>query len=236
MKHFPAVQHERGPRKPKMHSSIHNNGSQHHHQAHLQMSFTSVSAYAPHLRSSHQQHHHSNFHHHATPIHHPQPMPFPPMVHANHHITAPQRLDHNKMSAFDFPNHTNDMNHYKSNHHLSPSPTQTIKSGSSIEPSSEGMSSPQLIVDSETTSPMMMYNNHDVNGNGVKRHQSLVGAQRSGLLDILMNPDKCQVCDGSVDVIVFSYKNFYFPSTGVYPISGPQFHAFPDSYAEQCSS
>ncbi|XP_037047282.1 nuclear receptor subfamily 2 group E member 1 [Bradysia coprophila] len=187
-----AVQHERGPRKPKMHSSIHNNASQHHHQAHLQMSFTSVSAYAPHLRTTHQQHHHSNFHQHATPIHHPQPMPFPPMVHTNHHITPPQRLEHNKMSAFDFPNHTSDLNHYKSNHHLSPSPTQTIKSGSSIEPSSEGMSSPQLIVDSETTSPMMVYNNHDVNGNGVKRHQSLVGAQRNGLLDILMNPDKCQ--------------------------------------------
>lgn len=62
-----------------------------------------------------------------------------------------------------------------------------------MEPSSEGMSSPQLNVDSETTSPMMMYNNQDVNGNGVKRHQNLVGAQRSGLLDILMNPDKCQV-------------------------------------------
>ncbi|KAJ6633167.1 Protein dissatisfaction [Pseudolycoriella hygida] len=96
------------------------------------------------------------------------------------------------MSAFDFPNHTSDMSHFKSNHHMSPSPTQTIKSGSSIEPSSEGMSSPQLIVDSETTSPMIMYNDHDVNANGVKRHQSLVDAQRSSLLDLLMNPDKCQ--------------------------------------------
>lgn len=164
------------------------------------MSFTSVSAYTPHLRSSHQQqqqqqqHPHANFHHHATPIHHPQPMPFPPMIHPTHHITTPQRLEHNKMSAFEFPNPTNEFAHYKSSHHLSPSPTQTIKSGSSIEPLSEGMSSPQLIVDSETTSPMMVYNNHDVNGNGVKRQQqSLIGAQRSGLLDILMNPDKCQV-------------------------------------------
>lgn len=234
MQPLTAVQHERGPRKPKMHSSIHNNGSQHHHQAHLQMSFTSVSAYAPHLRSSHQQHHHSNFHHHATPIHHPQPMPFPPMVHSNHHINAPQRLEHNKMSAFDFPNHTNDMGHFKSNHHLSPSPTQTIKSGSSIEPSSEGMSSPQLIVDSETTSPMMMYNNNDVNGNGVKRHQNLVGAQRSGLLDILMNPDKCQVRHECL-IQLKTFVKTLLPS-GIHPISSSQFYALPGSSTEQCSA
>lgn len=190
---------------------MHNNGQSHHHQTHLQMSFTSVSAaYAPHLQNGHQHHHHPNFHH-STPIHHPQPMPFAPMVHHNHHLPHPQRLDHNKMSAFEFPathnteiyktannnnttnnnnnnnnNSNNNINMTQHSHHHSPSPTQTINSGSSIEPSSEG--SPQLIVDNIPTSPLSISNSTNSNEN-----KNLISAQHSGLLDILMNPDKCQV-------------------------------------------
>lgn len=102
-----AVQHERGPRKPKLHTTMHPSSS---HQAHLQMSLvTSVSAYAA-------QHtgHHTSFHH-GPPIHHPQPLPFTPLVHSGHHhhphphhhhshiLPPPPRLDH-KLSAFDLPN------------------------------------------------------------------------------------------------------------------------------------
>lgn len=102
-----AVQHERGPRKPKLHTTLHPSSS---HQAHLQMSLvTSVSAYAA-------QHtgHHGSFHH-GPPIHHPQPLPFTPLVHSGHHhhphhhhhhshiLPPPPRLDH-KLSAFDLPN------------------------------------------------------------------------------------------------------------------------------------
>lgn len=188
-----------------MHSSLHPNVSQHHHQSHLQMSFTSVSAY-PHLQSTH-QHHHPQFHH-ATAIHHPQPMPFTPIVHHHHaHPLAPtnhQRLDHNKMSAFEFPNHQNEL--YKTHYHHSPSPTQTIKTVSSIEPSSEGMSSPPLIVDNVPSTPPPPLICSGINATNNAEHSiestnkvyplpptpTIGPPQHNGLLDILMNPDKCQ--------------------------------------------
>lgn len=92
------------------------------HQAHLQMSLvTSVSAFAQHS-------HHPSFHH-GPQIHHPQPLPFPPIVHPAHHhhhhhhhpLLPPPRLDH-KLSAFELPNPSNDF--YK-NSHLHP-PHATI--------------------------------------------------------------------------------------------------------------
>lgn len=187
-----------------MHSALHPNVSQHHHQSHLQMSFTSVSAY-PHLQNTH-QHHHPQFHH-TTAIHHPQPMPFTPIVHHHHaHPLAPtnhQRLDHNKMSAFEFPNHQADLykTHYH-HHHSPPSPTQTIKTvSSSIEPSSEGMSSPPLIVDNVPSTPPPLIcasssnTEHSIEStNKVYPPPTPIGPpqQHNGLLDILMNPDKCQ--------------------------------------------
>ena len=213
-----------------MHSNIHSNNQQHHHQAHLQMSFTSVSAaYAPHLQhsASNHQHHHPNFHH-TTPIHHPQPMPFPPIVHHNgHHLPHPQRLDHNKLSAFEFPNSTNqqqqhqltptsemykngiastnlnnNIHHHNHSqmHHVEPpsiSPSHTIKSSSSIEPSSEGMASPQLVVvDNVPNSPVSICNS---SSNGTAENNNKINiisngpSHQNGLLDILMNSDKCQV-------------------------------------------
>lgn len=182
-----------------MHSSLHPNVSQHHHhQSHLQMSFTSVSAYAPHLQATH-QHHHPQFHH-ATAIHHPQPMPFTPIVHHHAHPLAPtnhQRLDHNKMSAFEFPNNQSELYKTHYHHNPSPSPTQTIKTVSSIEPSSEGMSSPPLIVDNVPSTPPIMCANSSTTEQSIESGNKIYGPpigppQHNGLLDILMNPDKCQ--------------------------------------------
>lgn len=223
---------------------MHGNGQPHHHQTHLQMSFTSVSAaYAPHLQPSH-PHHHSNFHHHSAPIHHPQPMPFSPIVHHNHHLAAhpPNRLDHNKMSAFEFPNHTNGSDLYSKVHHavhnnnnnnsiissnnnnnnnninssgrnsqqngsvhhlpivhshlqppVAPSPSHTIRSGSSLAPSSEG--SPQLIVDNVPNSPLSLCNSSNNSTSEHNRGPMMIGhGPHSGLMDILLRSDKCQVC------------------------------------------
>lgn len=74
---------------------------------------------------------------------------------------------------------------------LSPaSPTHTIRSASSLDRSS-GSESPQLIVDNLPTSPISLCNSSTSADNTTEK--SLSSAQQSGLMDILMNPDKCQV-------------------------------------------
>lgn len=79
--HFAAVQHERGPRKPKLHSALMASAS---HQSHLQLQglVSSVSAYAQNSLSTS---HSSGFHPVMPHLHHPQPMPFAPIVHPAHH-------------------------------------------------------------------------------------------------------------------------------------------------------
>lgn len=199
----PAVQHERGPRKPKMQSQMGPGGGHHHHHHHhhhpssphhLPVSLvTSVSAsfnYTSHLAAANNHHHH-NFHPSST-LHHPQPLPFNPIAHPVHHhppLVQTTKLEPNKMSAFDYPSSNSD--HFKSVKHLSPSPTQTIKSSSSIEPMSEGLASPQSSPENQSNGIvpganviLNNNNNNNVNNNTNRSNQN-------GLLEILMSPDKC---------------------------------------------
>lgn len=74
-----AVQHERGPRKPKLHSALLASSS---HQSHLQLQGLVSSAYTP---SSMSAAHSSGFHPVIPHIHHPQPLPFAPILHPAHH-------------------------------------------------------------------------------------------------------------------------------------------------------
>lgn len=79
-------------------------------------------------------------------------------------------------------------------HQLSPSsPTHTIRSASTLDRSS-GSESPQLIVDNLPTSPISLCNSSMSATDNMAEEKSL-SAQQSGLLDMLMNPDKCQVGD-----------------------------------------
>lgn len=80
-----AVQHERGPRKPKLHSALLAGGS---HQSHLQIQGLVSSAYA------HSAAHSSGFHPVIPHIHHPQPMPFSPILHPSHHPHAQAHHGH----------------------------------------------------------------------------------------------------------------------------------------------
>lgn len=107
------------------------------------------------------------------------------------------------------PQNNNHLHHF----HQSPSPTQTIKSNpSTVEPSNDrsSASSPQLVVDgvaspisisSNSNNNTINHNNNNnnssttVNNNPVSNNTNgrLNGvSQHNGLLDILMNPDKCQ--------------------------------------------
>lgn len=164
--------------QPHHHHHIHHHPTSPHH---LPVSLvTSVSAsfnYTSHLSSNH----HPNFHP-PTTLHHPQPLPFTPMVHQLHPIVSGTKLEPNKLSAFEHPtsNNTN-TDHFKSqSNHISPSsPAQTIKSSSSIEPPSEGQTSPPSSLE---------------NGNNLclAPTTNINRSNQNGLLDILMNSDKCQ--------------------------------------------
>lgn len=81
-----AVQHERGPRKPKLHNALMASAQ---HQNHLQLQglVSSVSAYAQNsiLSTSHS----SGFHPVIPHMHHSQPMSFGPIVHPAHHVQNP---------------------------------------------------------------------------------------------------------------------------------------------------
>ncbi|XP_059609432.1 protein dissatisfaction isoform X2 [Phlebotomus argentipes] len=159
-----AVQHERGPRKPKLQPT-----SQHHHiQQHIPMSLVAnVSAsfnYSSHLTNSQPSFAQAGVMHPTTK----PPLPFPPIAHHTiQHalLQQPPKLDPTKMCpGYDL--HSRDL--FGHINHLSPSPTHTIKSSPSIDPSSsEGLGSPQPAAESAAN-------------------------RQNGLLDILMNSDKCQ--------------------------------------------
>lgn len=79
-----AVQHERGPRKPKLHSALLASGA---HQSHLQIQGLVSSTYAQNAA-------HSGFHPVIPHIHHPQPLPFSPILHPSHHPHAQAHHGH----------------------------------------------------------------------------------------------------------------------------------------------
>ncbi|XP_055684665.1 protein dissatisfaction isoform X2 [Lutzomyia longipalpis] len=172
-----AVQHERGPRKPKLQPS-----SQHHHiQQHIPMSLVAnVSAsfnYASHLTNSQPIFAQASAMHPTSKA----PPPFTPIAHHTiHHALLqqpPPKLDPVKMCPTygDLANHGRNNDFFGHINHLSPSPTQTIKSSPSIDPSSsEGLGSPQPAGDATTVA------------------NRLASSTQNGLLDILMNSDKCQ--------------------------------------------
>lgn len=178
---FSAVQHERGPRKPKTHSQMHNIPQHHHlhhhhrnHAApshHLPVSLVaSVSAsfnYTSHLANNQ----HKPFT--TQTIHHPQP--FTPPVHTVHPLVQPPLLETSKSSAFDYPN-TN-FNNFQTIKHLTPSPTQT-NSSCSVDPISENLASPQSISD-------------NVNNNITSPVIQMKEPCDNGLLELLIHPEKC---------------------------------------------
>lgn len=84
-----AVQHERGPRKPKLHSTLLAGGS---HQNHLQIQGLVSGAYGQ--SASMGGGHSSGFHPVIPHIHHPQPLPFAPILHPAHHPHAQSHHGH----------------------------------------------------------------------------------------------------------------------------------------------
>lgn len=175
--HREAVQHERGPRKPKLQPA-----SQHHHiQQHIPMSLmANVSAsfnYSSHLTNSQPSFAQATVMHPTTK----PPPPFPPITHhtIHHALLQPTpKLDTAKMCPTygDLASHGRASDFFSHINHLSPSPTHTIKSSPSIDPSSsEGLGSPQPAAETATVA------------------NRLASSAQNGLLDILMSSDKCQV-------------------------------------------
>ncbi|GAB0091443.1 nuclear receptor subfamily 2 group E member 1 [Sergentomyia squamirostris] len=184
-----AVQHERGPRKPKLQpaSQHHHHIQQHHH--HIPMSLVAnVSAsfnYSSHLTNSQPNFAQASGVMHPTTK--PPPPPFPPTIAAHHTIhhalmqqqqQSPSKRDSVKMcpsTAYELAAHGRANDFFNHINHLSPSPTHTIKSSPSIDPSSsEGLGSPQPATETVTVA------------------NRLTSSAQNGLLDILMNSDKCQ--------------------------------------------
>lgn len=108
-----AVQHERGPRKPKLHNALLAGGS---HQNHLQLQglVTSVSAYAHAQTTAMNAGHSSGFHPVIPHIHHPQPLPFSSIVHASHHPHAQNHHAHHHSHLLPVPQSNGDF--YKNAH------------------------------------------------------------------------------------------------------------------------
>lgn len=106
------MQHERGPRKPKLHSALLTSQA---HQTHLQMSLvTSVSAYAQSAIAA-SGGHPSSFHPVHPHIHHPQPLPFTSIVHpahSSHHLHP--HSGHHHSHLLPVPPPSNDF--YKNSH------------------------------------------------------------------------------------------------------------------------
>lgn len=109
-----------------------------------------------------------------------------------------QQDNNNTDSEITVDDNMNDHHNYHLHKHssrqLSPtSPTHTIRSASSLDRSS-GSESPQLIVDNLPSSPISLCNSSTSATDNTTEEKSLSSAQQqSGLLDMLMNPDKCQV-------------------------------------------
>ncbi|XP_031623919.1 nuclear receptor subfamily 2 group E member 1 [Contarinia nasturtii] len=244
-----AVQHERGPRKPKLHSALLANGS--HHPNHLQIQGLVSSAYAQ--NSSMGGAHSSGFHPVMPHIHHPQPLPFSPILHPAHHPHTQTHHGHHLLpvpSANEFYKNFHPSNVIVPNVLSHPIPAlpprrpisasmlqsahSTIShqshfspksnTSSTIEPSQDSVS-PPLIVDSienvaspisvsssnnnnNTTSKNISKNDNDArstmtnnitteniqtkSNDGLLHQNSLRNEQQNSLLNILLNPDKCQ--------------------------------------------
>jgi len=126
-----AVQHERGPRKPKLqhlHSQLAHHHQQHHHHHHhggFNPMAVNSQSYSHHNLQSHHAGAHftqlNSFQQHSTILHHPQPLSFAPLLHPtpilpsqslNHHpavstassLSSKFTEQQQKMaSSFDFP-------------------------------------------------------------------------------------------------------------------------------------
>uniref|UniRef100_T1GNS4 NR LBD domain-containing protein n=1 Tax=Megaselia scalaris TaxID=36166 RepID=T1GNS4_MEGSC len=214
-----AVQHERGPRKPKIHPQLHGHPHQlghHHHQNphHIPVSLvTNVSASfnytshiqtgQPHLSMHHLPHHQSQIHHNNV---HPIGFPhlFPPV--------PPNLMDTGKLSdilpAFDLTGSNSssggNSDFYKSSasaqHYSSPSPSNSIQSISSVggTPSEDTSASPKLNVEttpSATPPPLNSLQDGTLmltNNNNITTANNNNPGRQNGFLELLLGPDKCQ--------------------------------------------
>ena len=198
------MQHERGPRKPKLQHLQGANGPPGHH--HLPVSFVNTSSYnhVPHFTTSM----HPNAFQVNAMLHHPQPLSFAPLHSMQGSLMQPIKLEQSKFDfimnsqnpqmqpqviqpvkmeqsklgpPFEFTSNTA---FYKPTiEHLPPSPT-TSKSSISVDSPSEGLISPQSTIDCGTSvlSPTPI----------AASTMSLPSPPQNGLLDILMSSDKCQ--------------------------------------------
>lgn len=176
--HFPlsAVQHERGPRKPKLqhlHSQMaHQQHHHHHHHAGFNPMSVNASSYAHHnLQNHHAAATHftqlNSFQQHSTILHHPQPLSFGTLLHPtpmlasqglNQHqaLSAANKFaDQSKLSSgFEFPSVNS--NFYKpfsqQLQQFSPTHSKSTISidSSSASSASERMMSPHSTVDSHS--------------------------------------------------------------------------------------
>ncbi|XP_065094784.1 protein dissatisfaction-like [Ochlerotatus camptorhynchus] len=196
-----AVQHERGPRKPKL-QHLQQNGA---HPHHLGGHFLNASSYGhvPHF---------ANLHHSAMQqnsiLHHPQPLSFAPLGHhmppsllppvkleqkfefpptsngqLSSSLLSSVKMEQTKLSSFDFS--PSSQRFYKPLEQLPPSPTNS-KSSISVDSPSESLTSPQpSTVDcgSSVLSPT------PINASNLSLPSPL---SQTGVLDIIMSSDKCQ--------------------------------------------
>lgn len=216
---FPAVQHERGPRKPKIHPQLHGHPHHHHGQLghhhhqnphHLPVSLvTNVSAsfnYTSHIQTG--QPHHALHHmpHHQSQLHH-HPIGFPHLFPPVH----PNLMDSGKLSdilpSFDLTASNSssggNSDFYKTSASLqqysSPSPSNSIQSISSVggTPSEATSASPKLNVEttpSATPPPTCSSQEASLmltNNNNLTTANNNNGRQNV-FLELLLGPDKCQ--------------------------------------------
>ncbi|XP_055638609.1 protein dissatisfaction isoform X2 [Toxorhynchites rutilus septentrionalis] len=228
-----AVQHERGPRKPKL-QHLQPNGA---HAHHLTGPFVSTSSY-------NHVHHFSNIHHsvmqQGSLLHHPQPLSFAPLGHHMPptllppvkmeqnkfefpHANNPQipanllhsvKLEQTKLAPFDF---SPSQRFYKPFEQLPPSPTNS-KSSISVDSPSESLTSPQpSTVDcgSSVLSPT------PINASNLSLPSPL---SQTGVLDILMSSDKCQeFIQYQMHNNNLAFQNFTSPEGGGQgPVPPPQ--------------
>lgn len=93
---FTAVQHERGPRKPKLHSALMAGGSHQNHHLQLQGLVSGAYGQGATMGGGHSSGFHPVIPH--THIHHPQALPFSPILHPAHHPHA-QHHGHHLLSV-----------------------------------------------------------------------------------------------------------------------------------------
>lgn len=175
---LPAVQHERGPRKPKL-QHLHNQmAHQQHHVHHHHGGFNPMSVSAASYAHHNLQGHHGNaathftqFQQHSTILHHPQPLSFGTLMHPTPILPGPGMSQHAAMAAagkfadqasklsngFDFPSINS--NFYKPlNQQLQQFSPTNSKSTISIDSSSassvsDRIMSPHSTVDSHNATP-----------------------------------------------------------------------------------